>query len=178
MTLDPFSPSVYAWNAFNGQIRGRRPSVAGLIAVAVLAFPSSAARAGIIEVGGSVAIAEPPLNIAHNQWESDTQARLWLERATLLGGALAVDAVNSGAVFPGGTPGTIPALTEIASYMLRTDPVASHDISLEGYVVFDQPILGVIFRQSRLNDTDALLGRPNVSYNHNNLRGLEPGFPK
>jgi MYXO-CTERM domain-containing protein len=45
-------------------------------------------------------------------------------------------------------------------------------ILLNGYVVFDTPILGVLIGNA-LGTTDALLGRPGVAYNQNSFRGLE-----
>lgn len=167
MTVDSFAPIVSLRRNFKGLARRAVGLIAGL------SLPIGVAQAGLVEIGGSVVAVEPPPSILHNQWESDTEARLWLERSTQLGNLLAVDAINSGTVFPGGMPGSIAAGSEIESYMLRTDPVASHDISLEGYVVFDRPILGVIFSRGRLNDTDALLGRPGIDYNRNTDRGLE-----
>lgn len=142
------------------------------IVCGMVACLGGSVRAGIVKVGGAAVIAEPPPNISHNLWESDTGARVWFERTVELGSPLAVNAVNTGMVFPVGTPGDI-APQAIESYMLRTDPIGGNLISLDGFVVFDQPILGVVTQGNTLDNTDALLGRPGINYNLNEARGLE-----
>lgn len=129
-------------------------------------------HAGIVEVGGAAVIAEPLPDIRLDRWESDTEVRVWAERSVVLGSPLAVDAVNTGTVFPGGVAGNIAAQA-VESYMVRSDPIGEHDVIYSGFVVFDQPILGVIFLEGRLNDTNALLGRPGITYNANTNRGFE-----
>lgn len=144
----------------------------------ILALSHSVARADIVAVGGSAVVAEPPSNIQNAQWTSDTEARIWLERETILSAPLLADAVSTGVVFQNGIvgePGFIPEGTPVASYMLRTDPVTTGGggVFYDGFIDFDLPILGVMFLRSTIVASDALLARPGVLYNQNSDRGLE-----
>lgn len=152
-----------------------RPGIHGKRALFIVCgslLISDSALAGIVEVGGAAVIAEPPADISQGLWESDTEARIWAERSVLLSSPLAVNAVNTGIAFPDGVAGDI-ASQPVESYMLRSDPIGAHDASYDGFVVFDQPILGLIFFGGRLNNTDALLGRPGVIPYLNVARGLD-----
>ncbi|MBC7772135.1 MAG: hypothetical protein H7210_06555, partial [Pyrinomonadaceae bacterium] len=71
-------------------------------------------------------------------------------------------------------PGTLAAGTGVQSYMIRFDPGSNNGITRAGWVIFDAPILGVMMGRGRLNETDNVLGRPDVTYNMNNNRGMEP----
>jgi len=57
------------------------------------------------------------------------------------------------------SPGTIPAGTEVNSYLLHTDRASTGGISYYvGSVTFEHQILGVIISDSYLNLTDGMLG--------------------
>lgn len=147
----------------------------GLLVSAGPLLSVATVRADIVAIGGSVVIADPPANIQQGNWESDTETRVWMEQHLTLPVDLPVDAVNTG-TFRDGTeniPGSIAALSTVTSYMLRIDPVASNSVILTGFVVFDEPIVGASFLRGTLNSTDAIVGRPGVTYNTNSLRGLE-----
>ena len=141
----------------------------------VVLMLSSPALADIIEVGGAAVIAEPPANIALNQWESNTEIRGFFERQTVLFSDLALDHVASGLVNHESllVPGFVSAGTAVQSYLFHADSVAGFDALLSGYVVFDQPILGVLITTASMNGTDDFLGRPGVTYGNSPGRRLE-----
>lgn len=139
---------------------------------------SGLAQAGIVEVGGDLVLAEPPADISNGLWTSDTEIRGWFERQVTLSADLTLDHVNPGFVDDPAqlVPGTLAADTTVWSYMVRLDPKTGGTHALTGYVVFDTPILGVLQDRPTLNATDDLLGRPGVTYNKNNNRGMELGY--
>lgn len=145
------------------------------VVVAVIAMLAPLASADIIEVGGAAVVAEPPANIALNQWESDTEIRGFFERQTVLFSDLALDHVNTGLVDHESlvVPGLVSAGTAVQSYLFHADSVAGFDALLSGYVVFDQPILGVLIHTASMNGTDDFLGRPGVTYGNSPGRRLE-----
>lgn len=144
-------------------------------AFAVVALLAPHASADIIEVGGAAVLAEPPTNIAINQWESDTEIRGFFERQTTLLSDLELDHVNTGLVDDESllVPGFVSAGTAVQSYLFHADSVDGFDALLSGYVVFDTPILGVLIKTASMNGTDDLLGRPGVTYGHTAGRRLE-----
>lgn len=166
----------------NSSIRGlvsasTRTSAIGpamLAAAAVVAFSATGAMADIVGVGGAVVLRDPPASILLNQWESSTEIRGWFERQVTLTSPLSLGHVNPGFVDNETqlVGGTVTSDTTVQSYMVRLDPVAQGPITLTGFVVFDTPILGVLIG-SQLGPTDALLGRPGITYNANSFRGLE-----
>lgn len=143
---------------------------------------STLAAGDITNIGGAVVLAEPPASITHmtNPWESNAEIRVWCERSFALVSSLTVGHTPSGPVVSGPVVnGSVPAGTPIETYMVRADPVASGPIDLQGFVTFDREILGV-YIGSQLTPLDGALGRPGISYNQNNFRGLEldgPGGP-
>ncbi|MCC6908132.1 MAG: PEP-CTERM sorting domain-containing protein [Phycisphaerales bacterium] len=143
--------------------------------IAVIAMLAPYASADIIEVGGAAVLAEPPANIALNQWESDTEIRGFFERQTVLFSDLALDHVNTGLVDHESllVPGLVSVGTAVQSYLFHADSVAGFDALLSGYVVFDQPILGVLIHTASMNGTDDFLGRPGVTYGNSPGRRLE-----
>ncbi|MCZ7632981.1 MAG: PEP-CTERM sorting domain-containing protein [Phycisphaerales bacterium] len=135
------------------------------VVVAVIAMLAPLASADIIEVGGAAVLAEPPANIALNQWESDTEIRGFFERQTTLLADLELDHVNTGLVDHESLlmPGFVSAGTAVQSYLFHADSVAGFDALLSGYVVFDQPILGVLITTASMNGTDGILGHPGIT---------------
>lgn len=135
---------------------------------------NSTATAEIITAGGDTVIAMPPANILHNQWENDTEIRVWFERETTL-----IEDIQLGHSQPGLVEdqsqldgNTITSGTQVQSYMIRLDPVGQGPVTLSGYLTFDTEILGV-YIGSQLVTTDSFLGRPGVQYNANPFRGME-----
>ena len=131
--------------------------------------------ADIIEVGGDAVLAEPPANIALNQWESNTEIPGFFERQTTLLADLELDHVNTGLVDDESllVPGFVSAGTAVQSYLFHADSVDGFDALLSGYVVFDAPILGVLIRTASMNGTDDFLGREDVEYGKTSGRRLE-----
>ena len=145
-----------------------------LTASILAACSATSATAGIVSVGGSVVLRDPPAMILLNQWESNNEIRGWFEREVTLSSPLVVGHVNSGLVTADSQliSGSLPSGTTIRSYMVRVDPVGVGPTILTGSLVFDVPILGV-YVGSGIGDTDSLLGRPGIGYNTNSARGME-----
>lgn len=149
---------------------------ARVTSVAVFLLSGAASYAGITGTGGSAVQIAPPASTVLGATEHTTQAWAFNEVTGLtLAAALSVDATTPGVYASPGvlTPGTIPAGTVINSHYLYSDPVGDALGTYEGFVDFDQPILGVIVLRSSLNATDALLGAPGTTYGDNAARGLE-----
>ena len=130
--------------------------------------------AQVAQLGGDAVVAEPPPSILLNQWESDSEVRVWSEWSGELGAPLSLGHVRPGVVklqeqLVGGTVG---AGTEVQSFMIRLDPIGAGPVALSGHVVFSTRIFGV-YIGSQLNPTDSILGRAGVSYNKNSFRGME-----
>ena len=136
---------------------------------------AGSASADIIEVGDDAVLAEPPANIAVDQWESNTDIRGFFERQTVLLSDLALDHVNTGLVDHKSllVPGLVSAGTAVQSYLFHADSEDGFQAFLSGYVVFDAPIIGVLIKTASMNGTDDLLGRPGVTYGHTAGRRLE-----
>lgn len=141
----------------------------------VFAAAAPSASGDIIEVGGATVLAEPPENIAFNQWESSTEIRGFFERQTVLLNDLELDHVSTGLVDHESllASGLVSAGTEVQSYLFHADSVTGFDALLSGYVVFDAPILGVLITTASMNGTDDLLGRSGVTYGGSPGRRLE-----
>jgi hypothetical protein len=150
-----------------------RPAM--LVAAAVVAFSATGAMADIVSVGGSAVVANPPANIQNGQWTSNTETRVWFERQTTLAADLTLSHVNTGFVTTGvpRVSGTVTAGTAVQSYMIRMDTATRNPVELSGFVIFNTPILGLIFGGNLLDTTDSILGRPGITYNTNTNRGLE-----
>lgn len=142
--------------------------------VALAGLNVSAVRADIVDFGGDVVVMNPPANIGNNNWSSFTTVRAWFERRTELAADLTVNNVATGMFAGGGTQvqGTIPAGTIVKSHMIRFDPGGNNGVTRSGFVVFSDPIIGVI-ATTGFNSTDTILGSPGVTYNQNNNRGME-----
>lgn len=134
------------------------------------------AQAAIVQTGGSaVAYTTIPADISNQQWTSRTEIRTWFERQATAPRSIALNHVNRGLVNDGTllVSGSVPAGTEFQTYMIRFDPGSNNGITRSGSVRFNAPILGVLVREGGLNNSDATLGRPGVSYNRNINRGME-----
>lgn len=155
-----------------------RPSLAsGTIsfAIAMTACCASSSMADIASVGGDVVIQDPPSSIILGEWESDTEIRTWFESEVTLPADVTLGHVDSGFIndLSQHVTGDIASGTRVSSYMIRLDAIDIGPTFLSGSVTFDMPILGVWFGH-QLDDFDALLGRPGVSYNDGyTARGVE-----
>lgn len=136
----------------------------------------ASAHGAVSGTGGMAVSIAPPATTVLDANESDTQARVFAEAQTVtLAAALPVDITVAGLYDAPGdlTPGVIGAGTVVNSHYLWTDPVGDAVRVYEGFVEFNQPILGVIVLRAGLNGTDALLGNPLTLYADNAARGLE-----
>ena len=147
------------------------------VVLAGMAMTSLTASANIVGTGGAAVLATPPADITNGLWTSNTEIRAWSERQTTLITNLVLDHAATGFINDPSqlVPGTVAAGTAVASYMVRLDPANGGTHTLSGFVVFDTPILGVLQDRGTLNASDILLGRPGVTYNTNNNRGMELG---
>lgn len=137
---------------------------------------ASGAHAAVIGTTGQVVAIAPPANTTLDAFESNTEARVWTERANVtLANALDVDITTPGLYDAAGdlTPGVIPAGTVVTSHYLRTDPIGESVRVYEGTATFSDTIIGIIVGRTRLNATDLLLGAPGTIYANNSARGLE-----
>lgn len=149
------------------------------VGLLVASLCTGVARADIIGVGGSAVVQVPPADIRLHHWESSSEARVWAEQVVTLASSLDLDAVNTGLIDEpsDAITGQVSAGMTVASYMLRADPLQQISVTLNGFVQFDQPILGVLFLRSTLNDSDGLLALPGVMYNQNQQRGADLADP-
>ena len=144
-------------------------------AAALAASAGLSAHAAITAVGGSASLIAPPPSSVLGATESNTRAWAFNEVTNhTLATNLLVNATTPGTYTSLGslTPGFIAAGTVINSHYLYTDPVGGANSVYEGFVEFDQPILGVICLRPDLNSTD-FLGASGTAYGDNVARGLE-----
>ncbi len=113
----------------------------------------------------------PPPSVVQGALESDTLIRVFLERSNLtLASPLAVN-VTLPDTYAGTLAGFNPldfilAGTVIESYFFHMDldGPAGANTSYEGSATFTTDILGIIWSESKLNDTDLPLGLATVVY--------------
>ncbi len=139
--------------------------LAATLALAFSTHATAAVVSGAITGGsaspGVFTILTPPFAVGNNNQSANNALFAYNEKQNvLLGSALTLD-----------LGGVIAAGTRIASHGVVFDPVASR--SVIGSVTFDRPILGVIWLDSRLAATDALLSLPLITNNNPGSRGLE-----
>lgn len=145
-------------------------------AMAALALGAGfSAQAAVSSVGGAATLIAPPPSTLLGANQSLTRAWAFDEVSNFtLASNLLVNATTPGTYNSNGTltPGSIAAGTVINSHYLYTDPVAGTLSTYEGFVEFDQPILGVICLRADINSSD-FLGAPGTAYGDNVARGLE-----
>ena len=143
-----------------------------LIAASLLLAANTSFAFGI--TGDLLEISPPPTNAENNQLESNDHAFIWTERSevtTSVSTFISVDPFvnNSSGFYDSGNaaveanwngylgPGTYN------SYMIHGDKDGPNQ-TFVGSVTFDQDILGVIYKQTELCDTDATFGSPGTAY--------------
>lgn len=95
-----------------------------------------------------------PSSVESGSLESDDTAFVMLERQDTLGENLAVDLVAGT-----DSAGVLAAGEQVASYLVHFDPVGdTGSESVEGSITFAGEILGVIWSEEGLADTDSILG--------------------
>ncbi len=163
-----------------------RGSAFALFMVALLvAFTRTAAATPTIT--GDIELIALPGDLSLDQLESEDKIRLMLEStAVMLAASLQVDRVSVGTVDDAGDieAASLPAGTFIAeTWLLHFDRPGnpSDPVVRAGSLVFDSPILGVIFTgafygSNSLGASDGVLGQATTLYAGESLRGIE--FPQ
>lgn len=74
----------------------------------------------------------------------------------------------------GGTSGSIPAKTKVSSYLIHLKPeLLGVKSSIQATIKFDSPILGIIYSDEKLDETDRRFGASRTDYPLSGGRGLE-----
>ncbi len=108
------------------------------------------ALAGIVAVGGDAVLFTPD-DVTQDQNESDVSIAVFEEEQCIL---LTEDLVTD--------QGVIPAGTSVSCHMARADP--NGGVVLDGTILFDAPILGVISSSALLDDSDDPCGLAGTTY--------------
>ncbi len=153
------------------QVNYVRSVIMTALLVAVLMTTSSTVRAGqIVLTTGNITQIAPPLSVANNALTSTTTISVFRERR-VQGATISFDFAppsGTGPVInvPGPVPGILSTTNLIDSHLIHWDRPGSPQpgASLTGNILFNQPILAVIFTDARLDGTDVLLGAPTTSY--------------
>ena len=104
--------------------------------------------------------AAPPADLRLNRYESNQCMFLFSEQQDVtLSQGLAVD---SSPVRGNGGAATLPAGSELTSHILHADKVGNSGqvVSFDGSYTFTEPVVGLIWQGTKLNNTDNLLGTP------------------
>jgi hypothetical protein len=147
-------------------------------AALLLLVAGAPASGGILLTSGAVQVTSPPpADVTNGALTSNTVVRVFAEQLGLtLGSDLTVNITTPGTYTGSLTPGAILAGTVVDSYFLHADPASSSTTAYSGSVTFDTDVLGLIVLDNRLDNTDAVLGRPGTLYPTGfNGRGLELG---
>jgi hypothetical protein len=143
-----------------------------IFALSIVYFAANSVAAALI------VIPAPP-SVLPGAIQSQTDAVLFQESVSTLASPLALDIAGPGLYTNASpnAPGTIPAATQVASYMIHHESVANVFSSVLVSYTFPNPILGVITSDSLLDATDTTLGNPSTSYPTGLAnRGLELPF--
>lgn len=146
--------------------------LAAFMLVAVAGANVSGTTGDIVEIAA-------PSSVVHHTLESNSDIQLFSEsRGVVLSKKLRVDVPGVQASDNRNRPknGVIPKGTEVNSYMLHSDPVERprRAVKYEGTVTFDEVVLGIVVKSSKLRKTDAELGSGVTDYPDGLLlRGLE-----
>jgi hypothetical protein len=163
----------------------RSPLLRVLVGAVLMSFAPSAWATPTIT--GDIELVSLPLDLSLDQYESEEKIRLMLEStAVTLAAPLQVDRVSVGTVDDAGDieAATLPAGTVIReSWLVHYDRTGNptNPLVLAGSLVFDGPILGVIFTgafygSNSLGASDGVLGQATTLYATESLRGIE--FPQ
>ena len=151
-------------------------------ALVILTMPAMAQVSGVSGIArttGQVAAIQPPPSLADGRLENDTRAFIFLERENYsLEQNLNLDIVNPGFYDSDSdlTTSVVPAGTIINSYYVHVDPSTRFaevplPRGINGGVTFEEDILGIIVKTSRLVSSTSELGTSRTQYVDQN--GLE-----
>lgn len=137
-----------------------------VIIAAAAMLSSTTSFAAVTSTNANVDLkAPPPSSVLESDNANSSEIWIFQEKSVSLGSALAIDQANTN------PSTTIASGTTINSYFIHLGKGGSSGLS--GTVTFDEPILGVIKVNSKLDATDFLLGLPGTTYQVGNFRGLE-----
>jgi hypothetical protein len=152
------------------------------IAVVAVLLSAGTTLAAITSTTGAAAVATPPADVSSNNWESNTQIRLFAEQQNLtLSASLPLD-ISVPGTSPGSTDSnlslsTVPAGSTVTSYALHFDVsgtrATNNPLEAIGSITFDQQILGLIVSSTTLNNTNATVGLTGTTYSSGPDHGLE-----
>ena len=123
-------------------------------------------NAGIVAISGNVTLVSPPASAQLERLTSETQIIGFFERqGVALAADLSVSATALG-TYGAAAGGTVLAGYRVSSYLFHADTLAnlSSGTQMQATVMFDTPVLGIIFERNLLNVSDVLLGLPSTSY--------------
>jgi arylsulfatase A-like enzyme len=138
-------------------------------------------NAGISAVSGLAStVPVRPSSLSIDVFQSP-QLKVMQERASILSSPLALDAViSNGSILSTGndaTPGALATGTAYSSYLLHFDPISESLTELAkaaGTIHFGGEILGIIFQQQSIFNSDSLVGSIG-NYGEPQFRGLNLG---
>ena len=116
---------------------------------------------------GNVVLIAPPPSVVFNQVESNTLIRYFIEREDFtLPESVTVDISQPGRYDNNysSTSTTISAGTVVNCTFLFFDPVGSQSATSSGAITMSGEIIGILCTDSKLNATDAVLGRAGTTY--------------
>lgn len=114
---------------------------------------------------GEVGPIAPPPSVVLNQLQSSTTSFAFIESSGLtLAAPLDVDVTAPGSYTNQNnlSAGTIPAGTQIRSWMIHFDPTTSRTI--DGAITFQRDILGLILESTPLDTSDLVVGSSSTAY--------------
>ncbi|MGI9473799.1 MAG: hypothetical protein ACR2NZ_19815 [Rubripirellula sp.] len=137
---------------------------------------------GVLQATGLMKFVAPGPGFVPGRYEDDEHISVFPERTdVVLQEAVAVDLTRPGLyqrIHPV-EQFRIEAGQRVRSYLLQLDPLSQREgepfyrSRVVGQITFDRPIIGLILRSTKLNDSDAELGHPLGEYGKTR-RGIEP----
>lgn len=125
------------------------------------------APGGALSTTGAVTPVPAPPSVELDEFESNTEIRLFQESTIVLEGDLLVDITLPGTYTDpeNVSEGSVSAGTAVTSHLLQFDTIASQLVTgIGGSVTFDTQILGVMVFDVTLDLSDATVGLPSVVY--------------
>ncbi|MEQ9455484.1 MAG: hypothetical protein RLN76_12940 [Phycisphaeraceae bacterium] len=147
-----------------------RPTLATALTLSLAATSAHAAiLSGTAGLGDTFSQISPPAAVGNNNQQTNNTLFAFNEKQNVtLSAALDTDLTFAG------PPSTLPIGSLVSSHYVFVDPSAPSN-RVTGTVTFDQPILGVIFDDTKLDASASQLGAPGTTYFSPSLLGLESG---
>ena len=139
-----------------------------LTSALAMCVSDQSARAGILSTTGAAhAVSSSPFDVRQDEWESNTRARVFQESfGVSFKQDIEVDFVDPGHYRnrPQLGQGVIEGGVVMNSYLLHQDNKSAAQRRLAGSILFDEEIIGVIVKKTRLQNSDGLLGDGKTTY--------------